>query len=608
MKRVHRMPFGAEWGEEATRFRLWAPSATRVEVELHRAQDRSWLPMRPSGDGWHEARIPGVMPGTRYAYRIDGACSVPDLAARCNPEDVHAASAVVDPAAFDWDDAAWRGRPWHEAVIYELHLGTFTAEGTFAAATDRLDYLADLGVTALELMPIAEFPGKRNWGYDGVFPFAPEGAYGTPGDLKRLVASAHARGLMVILDVVYNHFGPEGNYIARYAADFFNPDQHTPWGAAINFDLAQARTVRDFFIHNALYWLEEYHIDGLRLDAVHAIDDTSQPDFVEELISRVRAGPGSERHVHVILENDANDNRYLGKDPEQGKLRANAQWNDDLHHAMHVLITTETDGYYCDYAQRPHWLLARALAEGFGYQGEASSYRRGAPRGTSSRHLGPTAFVNFLQTHDQIGNRAHGERIHMLAEPDALRLAAACLLLAPAIPLLFMGEEFCSQTPFLFFCDFGPELALKVRDGRANEFARFSKYGDLQALQSIPDPNLEGTFTACKLAWHVLDAPRERDWHAFYRELLRLRHRSIVPRLHASLPAGRFAELGATGIAVDWPLADSVRLHLRANFSADSLEHANVPDGHLLFATHPQSAINPLPPWGGIWTLETPSE
>ena len=603
MKRRHRMPFGAEWAEDATRFRLWAPSAKRVDVELHQARVRSCLPMHALGDGWHEARIAGVIPGTRYAYRIDDATTVPDPASRSNPEDVHAPSAVVAAETFDWPDAAWRGRPWHEAVIYELHVGTFSPEGTFAGVAGRLDYLADLGVTAIELMPVADFPGKRNWGYDGVLVFSPDAAYGTPEDLKRLVAAAHARGIMVFLDVVYNHFGPEGNYISLYAAEFFNPEHHTPWGAAIDFDGANARPVRDFFIHNALFWLEEYHFDGLRLDAVHAIEDTSLPDIVEELVARVRAGPARERHVHIILENDDNDSRYLGRDPAREQLRANAQWNDDVHHAIHVLTTGEVDGYYGDYAQRPHWLLARALAEGYGYQGEASSFRSGAPRGSSSRHLNPGAFVNFLQTHDQVGNRAHGERLHALAEREALHLAVSCVLLAPAIPMLFMGEEFGCGTPFLFFCDFGPELAVQVRDGRRREFARFAKFRDREAQHAIPDPNLEATVLACKLPWHTLNAPDQQFWHALYRDLLLLRHRHIIPRLNAPLAAGRFTAT-ETGIAVDWLLADGDALHLRANFSPDPLERMRVPAGRVLYATHPQRASDALAPWGGVWTLE----
>ena len=603
MRRCHRMPFGAEWAEDATRFRLWAPSAKRVDVELSQGEVRSCRPLQAVGDGWYEARIAGVASGARYAYRIDDTTTVPDPASRFNPEDVYAPNAVVNPLEFDWPDENWRGRPWHEAVIYELHVGTFSAAGTFAGVIERLDYLADLGVTALELMPIAEFPGRHNWGYDGVLPFAPDAAYGTPEDLKRLVACAHAHGLMVILDVVYNHFGPEGNYLALYAAQFFNPEHRTPWGDAINFDADRSRTVRDFFIHNALYWLEEYHVDGLRLDAVHAIEDPSQPDVVEELIGCVRDGPGRSRHVHIVLENDANESRYLGRDPQRDALRANAQWNDDMHHAVHVLVTGEVDGYYADYALRPHWLAARALAEGFGYQGEASSYRAGLPRGTSSSHLHPTAFVNFLQSHDQVGNRAHGERLHNLAAHDPLHLAIACLLLAPAIPMLFMGEEFGADTPFLFFCDFAPELAGRVREGRASEFARFARFTDHAARASIPDPNLAETFLACKLAWHRLEEAAPRAWHTLYRRLLELRRRYIVPLLDARLTGGRFALLGESGISVDWQLAAGETLHLRANFSADRLEPVKAQAGRLLYATHPQSPPGALPAWAGVWTL-----
>ncbi len=306
MKRCHLMPFGAQTSAGgAVEFRLWAPGAPRVEVELACARAHAMLELHARGGGWYSTTVENVEAGARYAFRIDGGITVPDPASRWNPQDVHEASAVFDPCAFEWPDANWRGRAWEEAVIYELHIGTFTPAGTFAAAIAQLDYLVRLGVTAIEIMPVADFPGARNWGYDGVLPFAPDSSYGTPDDLKRLVAAAHACGLMAILDVVYNHFGPEGNYLHAYAPQFFSQKHQTPWGAAINFDGEHARTVRDFFIHNALYWLEEFHFDGLRIDAVHAIADDTEPDIVTELAFAMRRGPGRERYVHLILENGA---------------------------------------------------------------------------------------------------------------------------------------------------------------------------------------------------------------------------------------------------------------------------------------------------------------
>src|SRR5471032_2202912 len=306
------MPFGAELTRAGVRFRLWAPAAQTVHVMLESAGESRALPMQALPEGWFELVTPDAQAGSRYRYRINGGLQVADPASRFNPEDAQGVSLVVDPYAFDWHDAAWRGRPWHEAVLYELHVGRFTPEGTFAGVERRLDYLADLGVTVIELMPIADFPGKRGWGYDGVLPYAPDSAYGTPADLKSMVAAAHARGLAVMLDVVYNHFGPEGNYLHQYAPDFFTHRHHTPWGSAINFDGPGSVTVRDFFIQNALYWLEEYSFDGLRFDAVHAIIDDSKPHIFKELASRLRTGPGSERPIYLVLENNANQAQYLG--------------------------------------------------------------------------------------------------------------------------------------------------------------------------------------------------------------------------------------------------------------------------------------------------------
>jgi maltooligosyltrehalose trehalohydrolase len=573
MNRVHRMPFGAESAGGQARFRIWAPSAAQVDVALPSGGAVSYVPMQPRGEGWFESLSPAA-PGTPYRFRIDGGLEVPDPASRYNPDDVQGASVVVDPADFEWTDGGWRGRPWEEAVLYELHVGTFTPEGTYAAATGRLDYLASLGVTAIELMPLADFPGRRGWGYDGVLPFAPEAAYGRPRDLKRFVNEAHARGLMVFLDVVYNHFGPEGNYLHAYARPFFTERQHTPWGAAINFDGLQSRPVRDFFIHNALYWLEEYHMDGLRLDAVHAIMDEGSPHILVELAERVRAGPGRARHVHLVLENDNNESRYLsaGGGPPRG---FNAQWNDDVHHAFHVLLTGETDGYYTDYADEPARHLGRALAEGYAYQGERSRHRGGAARGEPSGALPPAAVVSFLQNHDQVGNRAFGERLAALADERALRAAVCAWLLAPAPPLLFMGEEFGAATPFLYFCDFGPGLGDAVTRGRRREFAAFARFASAEAQAAIPDPNAPETFARSRLDWDCLSAPPHSRWLACYRRLLALRREHIVPLLAgAGGRAGRYAVRGPAGVVVEWRLARGSRLEIRLNLSAQECSAA----------------------------------
>jgi len=606
------MPFGAEArGDGSTRFRLWAGGAARVDLDVEAAQGRARLAMRALGDGWHELVTDGAPPGTRYRFVLPDGLAVPDPASRRNPLDVHGPSEVVDPLAYDWRDDGWRGRPWEEAVLYELHVGTFTPEGTFAAARERLADLAALGVTAVELMPVADFPGNRNWGYDGVLPFAPDSTYGAPEELKALVDAAHALGLMVLLDVVYNHFGPEGNYLHAYCPQFFNPAHHTPWGAAINYDGEASRGVRDFFVHNALYWVNEYRFDGLRLDAVHAIRDDSEPDIVREIARALADGPGRERRVHLVLENDANQARYLERDASGAPRWATAQWNDDLHHALHVLVTGESDGYYADYADAPLARLGRALAEGFVYQGEASAFRGGARRGEPSRQLPPGAFVSFLQTHDQVGNRALGERLDALAAsaPRARRLEAAlaCVLLAPQAPMLFMGEEWGATAPFLFFCDFGPDLAEAVARGRRAEFARFAAFADPAARARIPDPGSPATFARSRLDWNEREAPPHRVRRARVRALLEARRRALVPRLAGARHGGRW-EIVDGALRVEWTLGKGARLQLAVNFSDGDARLPGAPHGEALWAERAsaEGAALRLGPSGVHVVLETP--
>jgi malto-oligosyltrehalose trehalohydrolase len=587
------MRFGAQYGRDATSFRLFAPGAARVELVLD-AGDVRELPMPPAEKGFYERLVEGVVPGARYAFRIDGRIEVPDPASRANPDGVHAKSVVVDPGAYAWRDDDWRGRAWHEAVVYELHVGTFTPQGTFAAIVAELDPLADLGVTAIELMPVAAFAGTRNWGYDGVLAFAPAACYGTPDDLKRLVDEAHQRRLMVLLDVVYNHFGPDGNYLHAYAPQFFNPRHRTPWGAAINFDADDSRTVRDFFIENALYWLEEFHVDGLRVDAVHAIVDDSQPDFVTELATRVRERTRG-REIHLILENDRNEAHYLRRDATGQPALATAQWNDDVHHALHVIATGEEDGYYRDYAAAPVRDFARGLAEGFVFQGQPSPFREGRPRGEPSEDLPPVAFVAFAQDHDQIGNRALGERLVVLADAPLLRALVSCVLLAPQMPMLFMGEEFGASTPFLFFCDFHGELARAVREGRRLEFARFGRFRDPAMRDTIPDPNAPATFANSKLDWNDARSPEGETWRAFYRRCLAIRHRRVVPLLRGMREGGSFDVEADTLIRVTWPTQSGVRLHLVANLSATAATTA-LPAGDAIYA----SMDMPVPGTSGV--------
>jgi maltooligosyltrehalose trehalohydrolase len=591
------MPFGAEiLADGQVRFRLWAPKAQQVEVCC--ASDRNdVLPMHEDDSGWFELVTDRAHPGSGYKFRIDGKVQVPDPASRFQPRDVHGDSEVIDPATFDWKDESWHGRPWNEAVIYELHVGTFTSEGTYAAAANKLDYLSDLGVTAIELMPVSDFPGRRNWGYDGVLPFAPDSSYGRPEDLKRLVQAAHAMGLMIFLDVVYNHFGPEGNYLRAYAPQFFTDRHHTPWGDAINFDGPGSRAVRDFFINNALYWLTEFHFDGLRFDAVHAILDDSHPDILTEIAQAVRTTIGDERHVHLVLENDHNAARYLWRDEQNRPSLYDAQWNDDVHHAMHVIVTGETDGYYSDYADCPAQHLARCLTDGFDFQGQPSTYRDGEPRGQSSRGLPPSAFVSFLQNHDQIGNRAFGERIVKLADPSAVRAAMAVLLLAPEPPLLFMGEEMGAETPFLFFCDFGPDLAKAVTQGRRNEFSRFARFRDPSVRERIPDPNAESTFSASKMDWKSVSQSAHQHWLEFYRTLLRIRHKKIVPMLSSIAPERATAHVVTDrALQAEWPTASGGMLALVANLGPQPISGIAQPEGELIYSTQTSSPQNGVMP------------
>jgi len=615
MKRNHAMPFGTTLTDDGVLFRLWAPGVGAVALLLddHEAQPMHAVEDDEQG-GWYELNQPTAHAGSRYAFLLPDGLKVPDPASRFNPDDVHAPSEVIDPAAYAWADTDWRGRPWEEAVIYELHVGTFSPEGTFAGVEARLDYLVELGITALEIMPVADFPGQRNWGYDGVLQFAPDAAYGRPEDFKRLIDAAHARGLMVFLDVVYNHFGPEGNYLYAYARSFFNQRHVTPWGSAINFDdeTSGARTVRDFFIHNALYWLDEYHLDGLRLDAIHAICDDSSPDIVEEMATAIHQGPGKERQVHMILENDRNQAHYLERDATGRPLQATAQWNDDSHHALHVLATGESDGYYVDYATKPAQILARCLSEGFVYQGDPSPFRNGELRGEPSAHLPPAAFINCLQTHDQIGNRAFGERLCHLASPAALEAVTAVLLLSPATPFLFMGEEFAAAQPFLFFCDFSPfgaELANSITEGRRSEFACFARFADPAVRERIPDPNAASTFSASVLDWQTLNQAPHHRMLALYRELLALRKKWLIPRLSGmGNGAPQTTVYSDTALDVTWQLADGNRLRLTANLGNETVQTAAL-TGIRLFATAnlDQDALvsGRLPAWSTTWHLQT---
>ncbi len=581
---MNEQHFGARLTPDGASFRLWAPAAKRVDLLLEKSQ-----PMQRGEDGWFSAEISGVKAGARYKFRIDDEIDVPDPASAFQPDDVSGPSEVIDHAAYQWRATSWRGRPWQETSVIETHVGTFTPEGTYRAMIGKLDHLVECGITALELMPLADFAGKRNWGYDGVLWYAPDSAYGRPDDLKHLIDEAHLRGLMVFLDVVYNHFGPEGNYLGRYAPDFFT-DAQTPWGSAIDYRVPQ---VRAFAIENALYWLREYRFDGLRLDAVHTILELDEISMLRDL-SRAVGGLAAQtgRHIHLVLENDDNAASLLdaGQNPPQGKYRA--QWNDDYHHAWHVLLTGETQGYYRDYIE-PKRHIARALKSGFVYQGEASAHRGGQVRGEPSGALSPTAFVNFLQNHDQIGNRAFGDRLESNVNTDAIEAALAITLLAPAIPMLFMGEEWGSKTPFPFFCDFEGDLANAVREGRRREYAwAYAKYGN-----EVPDPLDQATFHSAVLDWDARNEPAGRKRLTLVRELLAIRRREIVPRLAgATFGDAHAADNGL--LTAHWRMGDGATLHLLANLSDHAVAHQAGTAGTKIWGGDVTGSI---PPWSVFW-------
>lgn len=583
------MPFGAELLDRGgVCFRLWAPSRPHMTLELLAGESEKVTaqhPMTPQPGGWYEWTVPKARAGQRYRYRVDESLAVPDPASRCNPLDVHGPSEVVDPLAYRWRHAGWRGLPWHSAVVYELHVGSFTPEGTLRAAAARLPQLQALGINTVELMPVADFPGSRGWGYDGVLPFAVEATYGHPDDLKRFVDTAHGLGMMVLLDVVYNHFGPDGNYLHAYAPEFFDASCHTPWGPAIDVDGPGGTTVRSFFIENALYWVEEYRFDGLRLDAVHAIGDSATPHLVAEIGAALRVGPGRERLVHLVLENENNTARWLLRDAVSAPMVATAQWNDDWHHAAHVLATGEVEGYYADFAQTPAKQLGCALAAGFVYQGQASGLRDGGPRGEPSAVLPSQAFVAFLQNHDQIGNRALGERLDALAPTRRVEALLTCLLLAPHVPMLFMGEEFAATTPFLYFCDHRGELAQAVSDGRRAEFAGFPAFRDPAARAAIPDPNARSTFEASKLRWAECDAAAGRRRLALVAHLLSLRREHLLPLLPLQRHGGMLVGHGAGWFTVEWPLGPEWVWCLRANLGSSGVEIDMASDDHEVFRT-----------------------
>lgn len=510
---------GAQYlGQGRCRFTVWAPFLTAASVHVVAPDDRL-VPMEKDDRGYWEVVAPDVLPGSQYLFRLDSERDRPDPASHLQAGDVHGPSEVVDQASFPWDDKEWEAIPVEEMIIYEMHVGTFTPEGTFDAIIPRLDELHSLGVNAVEIMPVAQFPGGRNWGYDGVYPYAVQRSYGGPVGLKRLVNACHRKEMAVVLDVVYNHLGPEGNYLRDYGP-YFTDKYHTPWGSAVNFDDAYSDEVRNYFIENALYWFRCFHMDGLRLDAVHAIYDMSAVPFLRELAEKVAGYSSDEgRPCFLIVESDRNDSTVIHT-RDEGGYGMDGLWNDDFHHSLHTLLTGEKTGYYMDFGMTDH--LVKAYSEGFVYSGQYSLFRR-RRQGNSSADRPLSQFIVFAQNHDQVGNRMLGERLSGLVSFEALKLAASSVILSPCVPLIFMGEEYGEDAPFLYFVSHSdPGLISAVREGRKREFSLF------HWRDEPPDPQDEATFQRSKLVWEKREKVRYRTLLEFYRTVISMRKASPV--------------------------------------------------------------------------------
>jgi maltooligosyltrehalose trehalohydrolase len=509
-----KMKIGAYYrGENRTSFTVWAPHRRSVDVKVIFPRE-ILIPMERQADGYWYADITGVLPGSRYFYKLDNDLLRPDPASFFQPEGVHGPSEVIDHRVFKWTDSEWKGIPPEKMIIYELHVGTFTSGGTLESVAEKLDYLKSLGVSAIELMPLAQFPGGRNWGYDGAYPFAVQNSYGGPESLRMLVDLCHRRGFAVVLDVVYNHLGPEGTYVQDFGP-YFTDKYNTPWGAAINYDDKWSDGVRNYVVQNALSWFEYYHIDALRLDAIQGIFDFGAKHILKELSEETeRFSSGIGRRHYLIAESDLNDVRVISPGESNG-YGIDAQWNDDFHHSVHSLLTGERKGYYADYGTLDH--LQKAYREGFVYSWDYSLNRRRF-HGSSSMQVPGRKLVVCVQNHDQIGNRLLGERLSMILPFEAVKLAAGAMFVSPYIPLLFMGEEFAPSTPFLYFISHSdPSLVQAVREGRAREFA------DLHQGEVAPDPQDAANFERCKLDWRELETEKGRGCFTFYKEMIRLR-------------------------------------------------------------------------------------
>lgn len=574
--------FGACWQQGKASFRVWAPRARGVQLEVERGDRKpSCFPMKADASGIFGLELDVMRPGDLYRYRMDENDPWPDPASRFQPHGVHGPSQLVDESAFLWSDSAWKGVPREDLTLYEMHIGTFTAEGTFAAAKKRLPYLRDLGITAVELMPIADFPGTRNWGYDGVALYAPSRCYGRPDDLRDFVNEAHQLGLAVHLDVVYNHLGPDGAYLAAFSPFVFSERHRSPWGAGLNFDGPHSEVLRQFFIENALYWLHHYHFDGLRLDATHAIVDDSRVHFLAELSEAIEDLLGSERRKVVVMAEDDRNLARIATPRAMGGWGLDGIWADDFHHEAHCCLTGQHDGYFMDFSGTAQDIAA-TIKNGWFYCGQYSKYWDG-DRGSDPSNLRPSSFVICLQNHDQVGNRALGERLNHLVDPASYRAASALLLLAPETPLLFMGQECASASPFQYFTDHNADLGMKVTEGRRSEFARFASFRDPAARERIPDPQAESTFTRSKLNWNECEAEPGAGVLRLYRALLQLRTQHPAMR-DCSRTGLDIAAMGSNGLLLlrkcgEHRLLAVVQLKSAAAYDLQDSHLAALPNG-----------------------------
>jgi malto-oligosyltrehalose trehalohydrolase len=574
-----RKTWGAELADGGARFRVWAPS--QASMALRVAETGVDLPMLEAGDGWFELESDAVQVGQGYSFVLADGMAVNDPAARAQIDGVNGPSRLIDPTEYQWRTADWRGRPWEEAVFYELHTGTFSPEGDFDGIRRRLDHLVETGVTIVELLPVAQFGGNRGWGYDGVLLYAPHRAYGGPEGLKRLVDEAHGRGLMMFLDVVYNHFGPDGNYISLYAPEFFHPENHTPWGAGIAYD---KRPVRDFLLRmRSTGWRSTASMASASTPSTRSQKQTDEP-VLEEIAEAIRTRI-TDRHIHLTTEDERNITALHERDPDGRVKLYSGEWNDDVHHVFHCAATDEREGYYLDYADDPIGQLARALSSGFVYQGEPSPHHDGKPRGVPSGHMPPSAFVDFLQNHDQIGNRAFGDRITTLARPEMVETLLAILLLSPHIPLLYMGEEWGETRPFSFFTDFHDELGDAVREGRRREFAKWPAFADPESRAKIPDPNAESTFQSSKLDWDKMGQPEHARRFVLLKALLDARRRDIIPLIgRIGGDAGHAERIGDRAFTVTWATSDRAALRLHANLGDQLVSASQAQSARIIYA------------------------